>query len=366
MATEGETEFRAASPSAAPVATPASVAYWLFACCALVFAMVVVGGITRLTGSGLSMVEWRPVYGILPPLSGAEWQRIFELYQAFPQYRELSEGMKLGEFRAIFWWEYIHRVLGRLIGAVFLIPFTWFALRQQLSAGLAGRLALIFLLGGAQGLMGWYMVKSGLVDVPWVSPYRLTAHLALAVLIYGWLLWTGLALLRPAPAQVADERFAGVVRLARGVVAAVVITILSGGFMAGSDAGWTYNTFPLIDGNWFPPGYFAVDPWFANPFENIAAIHFNHRWLAIATLCLALATWWRSRWLVLAPSTRRLANWLALTACAQVVLGITTLLLVVPTAPAVLHQATALALLTFALMLVYDLILGMTPARQSP
>ena len=359
MATTIETDFRTASASAA---APAAVAYWLFACCGLVFAMVVVGGITRLTGSGLSMVEWRPVYGVLPPLSGAEWQRIFDLYQAFPQYRELSEGMTLAEFRAIFWWEYIHRVLGRLIGAVFAIPFVWFALRRQLSGALAGRLALIFLLGGAQGLMGWYMVKSGLVDVPWVSPYRLTAHLALAVLLYGWLLWTALSVKRKPPASVADDRLPGVVRLARIAAAAVVITLLSGGFMAGSDAGWTYNTFPLIDGNWFPRGYFILDPWFANPFENIAAIHFNHRWLAIATLCLALAVWWRSRWLVLAPATRRLANWLALTACVQVALGITTLLLVVPTALAVLHQATALALLSFALMLVYDL----SGARQSP
>ncbi len=359
MATTTDSSFSAASR---PAETPMSVAYWLFICAAVVFAMVVVGGITRLTGSGLSMVEWRPVYGVLPPLGEAEWQRIFNLYQAFPQYQELNAGMTLAEFKAIFWWEYIHRVLGRLIGVVFLLPFAWFALRRQITGAFAGRLALIFMLGGTQGLLGWYMVTSGLVDVPWVSPYRLTAHLALAVLIYGWLLWTALSLVRPPSAAVADERFVGVVRLARLVVAAVTVTLLSGGFMAGSDAGWTYNTFPLIDGHWFPPSYFDQQPWFANPFENIAAIHFNHRWLAIGTLCLALAVWWRSRWLVLAPSTRRLANWQALVACAQVALGVTTLLLVVPTALAVLHQATALALLTVALMLVYDF----SDARQSP
>lgn len=329
------------------------IAVWLLLCCGAVFAMVVIGGVTRLTGSGLSMVEWRPLIGALPPLSDAEWQRVFALYQASPEYRETNLSMTLAEFRGIFWWEYVHRLWGRLIGALFLLPFLWFLVRGRIDRALAPRLVLLFALGALQGLLGWYMVRSGLVDVPEVSQYRLAAHLTLALAIYAALLWTALEVLWPRPSAVADRRLAGVRRLAWSLVALLAVTVVSGTFMAGTHAGWTYNTL-LMDGELVPAGY-AIDPWYAAPFENVTAINFNHRVLALATLALALATWWRSRWLALAPRGRRLANVLAAWAGVQVALGIATLLLVVPVALGALHQAGAVVLLTLALAVAFEL-----------
>jgi cytochrome c oxidase assembly protein subunit 15 len=222
------------------------IAVWLIVCCAMIFSMVVLGGVTRLTGSGLSMVEWDPVFGILPPLGQEQWEEVFAKYRESPEYQKINIDMDLAGFKGIFWLEYLHRILGRLIGLVFLIPFLFFLWARKLPASLVPRFIIMFVLGGLQGLMGWYMVKSGLVDNPHVSQYRLTAHLILAVLIYGYILWTALNLLFPQPNLRGDIR--PLKRYTYLVAGLIAVTMVSGGFMAGLKAGLAYNTFPLMGG----------------------------------------------------------------------------------------------------------------------
>jgi len=327
-----------------------AVAVWLLICCALVFAMVVLGGVTRLTESGLSMVDWRPLMGTLPPFGQAEWQAVFDQYKAFPEYQKINAGMTLAEFKGIFWFEYTHRVLGRAIGLAFFLPFLWFLFSGRVRGPLAWKLAGVFLLGGLQGLMGWYMVKSGLVDDPRVSQYRLAAHLALAVLVYGLMLWLALGLLRPAAGRPEAPRGA-----AWGLIALISLTILSGAFVAGLDAGMDYNTFPLMDGRFVPDGYLAQSPALVNIFETIAAVQFNHRWLGMTTGLLALAFVWRLATRGPDASLRRAAGLFGAMALVQPTLGILTLLLVVPVALAALHQAGALLLFTAALWTAFEL-----------
>jgi cytochrome c oxidase assembly protein subunit 15 len=307
----------------------------------MIFAMVVIGGVTRLTESGLSITEWKPAAGAIPPLSEQAWQEEFAKYQQIPQYRERNAGMTLAEFKTIFWWEFVHRLWGRLIGVVYAIPLLWFVLRGQVRGRLAWRLAGIFVLGGLQGALGWYMVKSGLVDRVSVSQYRLTAHLGLALLIYAATLWTALDLLRPSRASTPLSR------AALGFSALVFVTMLAGGFVAGLDAGMSYNTFPLMDGRLVPAGYLDESPWWLNLFENVAAVQFNHRLLAMATLAgaVALAIAGRNA----SPRARALAFASGGMAALQAALGISTLLLVVPVPLAAAHQAGAVALLTLAL-----------------
>lgn len=329
-----------------------AVAWWLLVCAAMVFIMVVIGGITRLTGSGLSMVEWRPVYGFLPPLTAEAWQRVFELYRTSPQYLEINAGMSLEAFRGIFWWEYFHRLWGRIIGLVFFVPFIWFLIRGRIGGVLALKLLGIFLLGGAQGVLGWYMVKSGLVDIPEVSQYRLAAHFFMAFLIYGLLVWMALSLLVPDRHTVGDHRHKGVRRLAFLSLALVAITVISGAFVAGTDAGFIFNTFPLMDGRIVPPGYFED---ILAPFEDHATIQFHHRVLALVTFAAIVALWWQSRWLALVPRARRAANLLFAAALLQVAIGITTLLMVVPVYMGASHQAGALILYTAIIWFVFEL-----------
>ncbi|MDA1357908.1 MAG: COX15/CtaA family protein [Proteobacteria bacterium] len=335
-----------------PPASQRAIAAWLFTLAAMILVMVSIGGITRLTGSGLSIVEWRPLMGSLPPLSEGEWARIFALYQTSPQYLAVNTGISLAEFEAIFWWEWGHRFWGRLIGVVFFLPFLWFLVRRQIGLSLAPRLAFLFILGGAQGVLGWYMVQSGLVDIPEVSQYRLAAHLALALALYVALFWTGLQLRHPEPETAPDRRLAGLRTLAMSTLGLVTITI--GAFVAGTDAGFAYNTFPLMDGALVPAGYLP-QPWYASPFEDIATIQFHHRVLAIVSLIVAIATWWRSRWIVLVQRARRVANGLLIMVCLQVALGISTLVLVVPTPLAAAHQTGAVLLLTVTLWLLFEL-----------
>lgn len=337
-----------------PSASDRAIATWLFSMAAMILVMVSIGGITRLTGSGLSIVEWRPLIGFLPPLSDAEWARVFTLYQTSPQYQEVNAGITLSGFKSIFWWEYVHRLWGRLIGVVFFLPFLWFLLRRQLAWSLAPRLVLLFILGGAQGGLGWYMVQSGLVDIPGVSQYRLAAHLVLALALYAALLWIALQLRLPEPETTPDRRLAGIRTLAKITVVLVTVTILSGAFVAGTDAGFVFNTFPLMEGRLVPDGYLPR-PWFVSPFEDIATIQFHHRVLAIVSLGVGLATWWRSRWIVLVPRARRVANGLMIMVCLQVALGISTLVLVVPVPLAAAHQAGAVLLLTATLWLIFEL-----------
>ena len=327
-----------------------AVAGWLGICCVLVFAMVVLGGVTRLTDSGLSMVRWEPISGMLPPLNQAGWQAEFDHYRQYPEYQKINAGMSLGEFKRIFYFEYAHRMLGRLIGFAFAIGFVWLWIRKHLSRPLVPHLIAMFVLGGLQGLLGWYMVKSGLVEIPHVSQYRLTAHLGLAISIYLYMLWVLFKLLESRSAPVVSR---GLRRSSLGLGVLVFVTVLSGGFVAGLKAGHAFNTFPLMAGQWIPPGYLALDPMWRNLFENIATVQFNHRLLALSTfgLVLVFVIWvMRDRTL---QSLRRSALTLAGVATIQVALGISALLWFVPVALGAMHQAGALILLSVMLYVVF-------------
>ena len=345
------------SSRAAPAATAddRAIAIWLLVCCAMIFAMAVIGAITRLTESGLSIMEWAPVTGALPPLSAAEWERVFAIYRQIPEYTELNGAMTLAEFKAIFWWEYIHRLWGRAIGVVFLVPFLWFLLRGRVRRALAPHLVVMFLLGGLQGGLGWYMVASGFAERTDVSQYRLVAHLGAAVAIYLYILWVALGLLLPNPAASPDPR----ARRLRGLLVLLAIlalvTLASGGFVAGTNAGLIYNTFPLMDGELVPSGYGGIEPWTRNLFENEIAVQFNHRLLAVATATLAFLLWLWARRLELSVRARQACDLVLAMTVLQFGLGVATLLLVVPVGLAALHQAGALGLVSLALWAVFVL-----------
>ncbi len=330
-----------------------AVATWLLVCCALIFVMVVLGGVTRLTGSGLSMVEWQPVYGILPPLDQTQWEAVFEKYRQSPEYQKINVGMDLEGFKGIFWLEYWHRVLGRLIGIAFLIPLLVFLALRIVPAKLVPKLLAMFLLGGLQGLLGWYMVKSGLVDNPHVSQYRLAAHLLLAVFIYGYILWVALGLLHPRDHAAVD---APSLRTFTSLfLAYIVLVIGSGAFVAGLKAGLTYNTFPLMGDRWVPDGLLSLEPWTRNFFENVTTVQFNHRVLAILASVAIVFLWLSARRYRLPPRVRYGFHALLLAGLAQVALGISTLLLHVPIALAAAHQAGALVVFTVAVFLAQQL-----------
>ncbi len=329
-----------------------AIASWLLACCALVFAMVVVGGITRLTHSGLSIVEWQPIVGTIPPLDDAHWAETFSKYQRTPEFRLRNHDMTLEGFKEIFWWEYWHRLLGRVVGLVFLLPFLYFLARQRIDARLGMRLAVIFLLGGLQGALGWYMVKSGLVDDPRVSSVRLAAHLGLAFLLYASMLWVALGLLL-APA-VRTRR--GLARHGAAVVALVFVMALSGALVAAIKAGYAYNTFPLMNGEWLPAEILVIHPWWMNLIHNMATVQFNHRWLAMVIAIAVVALWWRIRVdRGVSPSARAWSHALLGAAAVQIAIGIATLLLRVPVPLAALHQSGALAVFTCAIVLAHSL-----------
>lgn len=344
-AEHGDAGARAGSTAPSPSRDDRAVGIWLLVCCALVFAMAVIGAITRLTESGLSIMEWAPVSGALPPFSREEWERLFALYRTIPEYQEINQGMSLEDFRRIFWWEYVHRLWGRMIGFVFLLPLLWFWLRHRLRPSLARHLWGIFALGALQGLMGWYMVASGFAERTDVSQYRLAAHLLLACAIYAYSLWIALGLLAP-PAAGAAPGPAGLRRAAAALGLLVAITLASGAFVAGLDAGLVYNSFPLMGERLLPADYALLSPWSANHFENPATVQFNHRALAVTTLAAALALGFAARFGALGARARGAFALLALAAALQVGLGIATLLLVVPVWLGALHQAGALVLLT--------------------
>ncbi|MCG6870268.1 MAG: COX15/CtaA family protein [Gammaproteobacteria bacterium] len=329
------------------------IALWLYVCCALIFAMVVLGGVTRLTGSGLSMVEWNPVFGIVPPLNETEWQEVFDKYKASPEYRKVNLDMDVSGFKRIFLVEYAHRVLGRLIGIVFLLPLLFFFATRRIPPGLTPKLVAMFVLGASQGLLGWYMVKSGLVDDPHVSQYRLTAHFMLAVAIYAYMLWVAFGLWPGRPAE--EPARGSLRRLAYGLIVLLFVTMTSGGFVAGLKAGKAYNTFPLMDGKLVPDGLFEMQPWYLNLFENATTVQFNHRIMAVLVFLIILDLW--SMMLGMeAPRRARIAIHLLLIAIlAQVALGISTLLLQVPIPLASAHQAGALSLLAITLFSAHQL-----------
>jgi len=327
------------------------VANWLFVCCALVFVMVVLGGVTRLTGSGLSMVNWRPVTGFLPPLNDAAWAEAFSLYQDSPEFQKVNSQMDVHGFKGIFWLEYLHRLLGRLIGIAFFVPFIVFAWKGYIRRQEWPKYAAMFVLGGMQGVLGWYMVKSGLVDNPNVSQYRLTAHLVAAFAIYAFMFWTALSLLYPHNGKRVHAWF----RKTLSLLVLVSITVITGGFVAGLKAGKVYNTFPMMGDYWIPPGAFALEPWWRNFFDNIATVQFDHRVLALTTFVLIVTYWIRVPKSQLPSRVRKGVNALLHTAILQVALGIATLLLVVPIPLAAAHQGVAMALFTVALFVCHGL-----------
>ena len=328
-----------------------AIAKWLFICCGLVFAMVVLGGVTRLTGSGLSMAEWRPIMGILPPLSDSEWQRVFEIYQQTPEFKLVNSDMDVEGFKGIFWLEYLHRVLGRLLGMAFSLPLIYFVVRKYISLRELPWYLFMLALGGAQGFIGKIMVASGQVDAPQVSQYRLVMHLAAAFLVYALMFWRALTLKLGDVATRSHAWFARTAWLA----ALISLTIVSGGFVAGLKAGWIYNTFPKMGDDWIPPGLAALDPFIRNLTENMTTVQFDHRLLAITTFVLIVVYWLRARRAEFPPRAKKASNALLHTGALQLALGIATLLLSVPTFLAVAHQAVALLLLTVVLFLAHSL-----------
>jgi len=316
-----------------------SVRYWLYACAAIVFAIVVIGGITRLTRSGLSITEWKPVSGVVPPLSEAHWQSEFDKYKATPEYHHVNRGMSLDEFKNIYWWEFIHRIFARLVGVVFLIPFLWFLYKRQISRALGVRLAFVFFLGGFQGFLGWYMVKSGLVNDPHVSHLRLMSHLMTAVLIYALMLMTAWGLKTESRER---KRSTG----AAVMVAFAFLILASGALVAGLKAGKMYNTFPLMNGAYFPPGTEWLSPGYTNFYNNPGVVQFEHRNLAYAFgLLLAWLVWCERKNLSFKhPLVLVIGAYIL-----QVLLGVLTLLHAVPVSLGALHQTNALILFTTAL-----------------
>ncbi len=332
-----------------------AIAAWLFAVAALIVLMIILGGVTRLTHAGLSMVDWRPLTGWLPPLGEAEWEGVFARYRAYPEYRKFNLGMTLQEFKSIFWFEYAHRLLGRTIGVAFLAPFVVFAAKGWVGRKLAPTLIALFILGGLQGVLGWYMVKSGLVERPDVSQYRLAAHLVLALAILGSILWVAIGLARPkARPGPNGEAAIALTKWAWGLLGLIFVTALSGAFVAGLDAGLVFNTFPLMGGVLVPEGLLDLSPGYLNFFENVVTVQFDHRVLAISVLAAVGVFWWRARKSVLTPGQRLATNLLTAVALAQVVLGISTLLLAVPVPLAALHQAGAVALFCIAVWMVRE------------
>jgi len=339
-----------------------AVRWWLIVVAALIAVMVLVGGATRLTESGLSIVEWKPVTGTLPPLNEAQWVQAFEGYKAIPQYRELNAGMSLSEFKTIFWWEWSHRLLGRVIGAVYLLPFLYFLWRGALSAELKRRLWLIFALGALQGGVGWWMVASGLTQRTEVSQYRLATHLMLALIILASIIWT-LRRMTGRPQPIVSGR------LKISAVALLVLTFVQlyfGALVAGLRAGRVYNTWPAIDGALIPSAarLWFETPWWRNLFDNPLTVQFEHRMTAYALLILALvhaidAT--RSR----AGAAVTGGAWSLLAAITlQAALGILTLLHQVPIDLALAHQATAMVVLALAVLQTERLIAGQAGHRQ--
>ena len=330
-------------------ATPCrAVTVWLLFMACAVAAMVSIGGITRLTESGLSMVEWRPLIGWLPPLSEAEWQRVFALYRETPEFRQVNFSIDLEGFRQIFWWEYVHRLWGRLLGVFFAVPLAWFWLRGRIDRRLRLRLLLLLALGALQGLIGWWMVRSGLSDRPDVSAVRLAVHLGMALVIFALLVWTLLDRIRPQEGRRSLSSW-----LLLGLIG---VAIVSGALVAGNNGGLIYNSFPLMDGALLPADYRSGPSWAADALENPAAAQFHHRWLAVAALLAVVAAWLRAG----GPHAPVAEHLLLAAVSLQAGLGLATLLAVVPLSLAALHQLGAVLLLAAALFRTHA-----TAVRQS-
>ena len=329
------------------IAAPRAIAVWLFAVAALVLVMVTVGGATRLTGSGLSITEWQPILGAIPPLSHADWMVAFDKYRQIAQYKLVNKGMSLEAFQFIYWWEWGHRQLGRLIGLAYGMPLLAFTLLGRVPHGLMPKLLGLLVLGGLQGAMGWYMVQSGLTDRVSVSQYRLAAHLTLAAVIFAGLIWVGLDAL--GSRRIRLRTLANGARSVSGVlVVLVLLQIALGAFVAGTKAGLSHNTWPLMDGRLVPSGLLAMTPAWLNAFENVATIQYNHRMLAYGIAGLALWQAWQTWATADDEHVRGSGLLLGVVVAAQVAIGIWTLLAMVPLWLGLIHQALAFVLLGVA------------------
>ncbi len=316
-------------------ARPRTLMIWLFLVAAMILAMVVVGGVTRLTESGLSITQWKPISGTLPPLSDAQWQAEFDNYKKIPEYTQVNRGMTLAGFKAIFFWEYAHRLLGRIIGLAFAAPLLWFAVRRQIPKGYGGRLIAILALGGLQGAIGWWMVASGLSQRTDVSHVRLAVHLMTALFLLAGIVWTALDLRQLHRLPIA--RAASLRPVALVALALLFVQIMFGAFTAGLDAGYAFSSWPLMGDAWFPGGVAMIDPAWRNAVDNPIVVQFIHRWLAFAAAgALGLLAW--RAWRAGAP---RAALAIGVLVSLQIVLGIATLLSGVWIVIAIAHQANA-------------------------
>ena len=338
---------------------PAAISWWLLAVAVLVFAMIVVGGITRLTESGLSIVRWDVVTGTLPPLGEEQWKAEFDAYRATPQYQQVNRGMNLEDFKSIYFWEYVHRLLGRIIGLAFALPLAWFWWRRAIPAGQSRRLLALLGLGALQGAIGWWMVASGLVDRPEVSHIRLAVHLLTAFAIFGFLTWVALDMRRLAgPADAAPVR---IPTLALWTLSVLFLQFLFGAYVAGLEAGYAFNTWPRMGEEWFPPGTPMETPFLANFADNPIVVQFVHRWLAFVVAglaaALALAAW--------AAKSRAAASALLAAVLIQMQLGVLTLISGVEIYVAVAHQGMA-ALLLAAVVVAAHRIGGRGAAARAP
>jgi cytochrome c oxidase assembly protein subunit 15 len=341
--------------AARPAVADRAVGTWLLGLAAMVLVQVMLGAITRLTGSGLSIMEWRPIMGAVPPLTHAEWERVFDLYRQIAEYKLVNAGMSLDEFKSIFWWEYFHRLWGRLIGLAFLVPFLWFWLRGHLHRRWVGRLIAIFALGGLQGLMGWIMVASGFEARTDVSQYRLVLHLLLALGIYAALVWSALDAFAPAPSGTETPAHQALRRHGWIMMAVITLEVTLGGFTAGLHGGLVDNNFPMMGDHLIAPDLFIQSPWWINVFENPVTAQFLHRltagFVAIALIWLVV----RARRAGLDTSLKRRFYYLPFGLFGQAMLGIATLMLVVPLPLAVAHQAGAFVLFTLGLYALHGL-----------
>ena len=319
-----------------------AVRWWLYVICLLVFAMVLVGGATRLTDSGLSITEWKPIHGVVPPLSAEDWNEEFEKYRQIPEYQQINRGMSLAEFQFIYWWEWAHRLLGRIIGVAFFLPMVFFWASGRLTPALKPRLVLLLFLGGLQGAVGWWMVASGLVERTDVSQYRLAVHLTLACIIFAYALWLARGLI---PSQRSME--AGWLRGFAGVITmAILVQIFLGGLVAGLDAGLAFNDWPTMDGALVPSGLLLLEPLWLNFFENPKTVQFVHRLSGYIVVLLIALNWLWSWW----TDALKGASVLLVLAIAQALIGIATLVMQVPLGWALAHQAGAIILLAAAVI----------------
>lgn len=343
-------------------ATQRQVGHWMAAWAAMLFALVLIGGATRLTESGLSITEWKPVSGVLPPLSESAWREEFAKYQRIPQYSLMNSGMQLAAFKSIFLWEFVHRLWARLVGVVFALPLLWFLARGAVAPNIRPRLFVLLALLAGEGFMGWYMVKSGLTVRVEVSQYRLAAHLAIALVIYGGTVWTAADIFEPRERS-ALAGPAGIRRLLLSLVLLVFVTAISGAFVAGLRAGKIYNTFPMMGDGWVPAEYAQLSPAWINLFDNPSAAQFNHRLLAAVICALAASAWWWTRRVRKGGPLALRMHFVLGAVLLQVSLGVATLLLSVPVALGVCHQAGALILFTALILALHTASCGAAAPR---